>query len=244
VHRGHIDLHVNVEPGKAAPVHINRELLNAYLRAAEELRQSTGSKAEIDAVTLLRLPGVVGGLAPSLPDSEEEQEALGKELEGYLRDALSRLDEMRRNEGRHLVEQMRTRIANIGEQAEKARGFVENLRPVFARHLESRLKELLNGANVDPNRIVQEAALLAERSDISEELDRLRSHLKQFTKLLDGAGEVGKKLDFLLQEMHREANTILSKTPGVESEALAMTSVGLEMKAEIEKLREQVQNIE
>ena len=85
---------------------------------------------------------------------------------------------------------------------------------------------------------------LAERSDISEELDRLRSHLQQFGKLLDGAGEMGKKLDFLLQEMHREANTMLSKTPGVESEALAITSLALEIKAEIEKLREQVQNIE
>ena len=86
--------------------------------------------------------------------------------------------------------------------------------------------------------------MLAERSDISEELDRLRSHLQQFSKLLDGAGELGKKLDFLLQEMHREANTMLSKTPGVESEALRITGIGLEVKAEIEKLREQVQNIE
>ena len=93
-------------------------------------------------------------------------------------------------------------------------------------------------------RLAQEAALLAERSDISEELDRLRSHLQQFSKLLDGAGEMGKKLDFLLQEMHREANTLLSKTPGVESEALAITGLALEIKAEIEKLREQVQNIE
>jgi len=244
VHRGHVELHLSVEPGKASPVHINRELLQAYLRAAEELRQQTGSKAEIDVVMLLRLNGVVGGLAPSLPDSEEEQEALGRELESYLREALSRLDEMRRNEGRHLVADMRGRIERIGEQAEKARGLVEVLQPAFARRLESRLKELLNGANVDAGRVAQEAALLAERSDISEELDRLRSHLKQFAKLLDGGGEVGKKLDFLLQEMHREANTILSKTPGVESEALAMTGVGLEMKAEIEKLREQVQNIE
>jgi uncharacterized protein (TIGR00255 family) len=78
----------------------------------------------------------------------------------------------------------------------------------------------------------------------SEELDRLRSHVQQFTKLLDGAGELGKKLDFLLQEMHREANTMLSKTPGVESEALAITGLSLEIRAEIEKLREQVQNIE
>ena len=97
---------------------------------------------------------------------------------------------------------------------------------------------------VDPARVTQEAALLAERSDISEELDRLRSHLQQFAKLVDNAGELGKKLDFLLQEMHREANTMLSKTPGVESEALAITGLSLEIKAEIEKLREQVQNIE
>jgi uncharacterized protein (TIGR00255 family) len=187
---------------------------------------------------------VVGGLSPALPESEQEQESFGRELEGYLGDALSRLDEMRRNEGRHLVEEMRARIARIGQQSETAQGLVETLQPAFARRLESRLKELLNGANVDAGRIAQEAALLADRSDISEELERLRSHLKQFAKLLEEAGEVGKKLDFLLQEMQREANTILSKTPGVESEALAMTGIGLEMKAEIEKLREQVQNIE
>jgi uncharacterized protein (TIGR00255 family) len=244
VHRGHVDLHINVDPGKAAPVHINKGLLQAYLRAADDLRQQTGTNTEIDAVALLRLPGVVGGLAPALPDSDEEQEALGKELEGHLREALSKLDEMRRNEGRHLVEEMRSRIGCLGEQAEKARGLVQTLQPAFSRRLDSRLKELLNGANVDQSRVAQEAAMLAERSDISEELERLRSHLSQFSKLLDGGGEVGKKLDFLLQEMHREANTLLSKTPGVEREALAMTGVGLEMKSEIEKLREQVQNIE
>src|SRR5438445_405427 len=97
---------------------------------------------------------------------------------------------------------------------------------------------------MDPARLAQEAALLAERGDISEELARLRSHVEQFAKLLDGAGELGKKLDFLLQEMHREANTMLSKTPGVEAEGLAITSLGLEIKGEIEKLREQVQNVE
>ena len=118
------------------------------------------------------------------------------------------------------------------------------MRPAFARRLETRLKELLGGIGIEPARLAQEAALLAERSDISEELDRLKSHLQQFTRLLDGAGELGKKLDFLLQEMHREANTMLSKTPGVENDALAITGVALEIKAEIEKLREQVQNIE
>jgi uncharacterized protein (TIGR00255 family) len=135
-------------------------------------------------------------------------------------------------------------VAKIGSETEQVRGLVATLRPAFSRRLEARLRELLNGTNIEPARLAQEAALLAERSDISEELDRLRSHLQQFTKLLDGAGELGKKLDFLLQEMHREANTMLSKTPGVESEALAITGISLEIKAEIEKLREQVQNIE
>jgi uncharacterized protein (TIGR00255 family) len=244
VHRGHVDIHVNVEPGKSAPVHVNHELLEAYLNAARELQKQTGAKTELDLVALLRLPGVVGGLGPSLPETDEEQETLGKELEKYLREALHRLDEMRRAEGRHLVEEMRMRLTHISEQAEKARGLVDTLQPMFTRRLESRLRELLSGVNVDSGRVAQEAALLAERSDISEELDRLRSHLLQFRKLIDGAGEVGKKLDFLLQEMHREANTMLSKTPGVESEALAVTGLSLEIKAEIEKLREQVQNLE
>ncbi|HKM67205.1 MAG TPA: YicC/YloC family endoribonuclease [Candidatus Acidoferrum sp.] len=244
IHRGHIDIHVSVEPGEAAPVHVNRALLQAYLHAADELRHQTGAKNELDLVSLLRLPGVIGGLAPALPDTEEDQEALGKVLESHLANALSKMDEMRRTEGRHLTEELRSRLARIAEEAEKVRGLVDTLRPAFARRLETRLKELLNGTPVDSGRLAQEAALLAERSDISEELDRLRSHLQQFGKLLDGAGELGKKLDFLLQEMHREANTMLSKTPGVESEALSITSLALEIKAEIEKLREQVQNIE
>jgi uncharacterized protein (TIGR00255 family) len=244
IHRGHLELHISVEPGRSAPVHVNRELLQAYLNAADELREKTGAKNELDLVSLLRLPGVVGGLAPAIPETDQEQEALGKELEKYLREALSRLDEMRRTEGRHLAEEMRTRLTHISEQANKARGLVDALQPMFTRRLESRLRELLGGVNIDPGRIAQEAALLAERSDISEELDRLRSHLLQFRKLVDAAGEVGKKLDFLLQEMHREANTMLSKTPGVESEALAVTGLALEIKAEIEKLREQVQNLE
>jgi uncharacterized protein (TIGR00255 family) len=244
IHRGHVEVHVNVEPGVATPIQVNRDLVTNYLRAADELRLQTSVSAALDVVALLRLPGVIGGLAPAVPESEEEQEKLGKALEGCLREALGKLDEMRRAEGRHLVEDLRHRLAHISEQTEVVRGLVVQLRPAFARRLETRLKDLLSGTTIDPARIAQEAAMLAERSDISEELDRLRSHLQQFGKLLDGAGELGKKLDFLLQEMHREANTMLSKTPGVESEALTITGIGLEIKAEIEKLREQVQNIE
>jgi uncharacterized protein (TIGR00255 family) len=244
IHRGHVEIHVTVEPGAATPIQVNKDLVTNYLRAADELRLQTSVSAALDVVALLRLPGVIGGLAPAVPESEEEQEKLGRELERCLRDALNKLDEMRRAEGRHLAEDLRARLAHISEQTDQVRVLVVQLRPAFARRLETRLKELLNGTTIDPGRIAQEAAMLAERSDISEELDRLKSHLQQFGKLLEGAGELGKKLDFLLQEMHREANTMLSKTPGVESEALKITGISLEVKAEIEKLREQVQNIE
>jgi uncharacterized protein (TIGR00255 family) len=244
IHRGHLDINLNVQPGAASPVQVNRELLQAYRYAAEDLKTQMGSDAELDVVSLLRLPGVIGGLAPAIPDNEEEQERLGRVLEDCLGEALTKLDDMRHAEGRHLAEELRARVARIGEQADQVRNLAITLTPAFARRLQNRLKELLNGTGIEPARLAQEAALLAERSDISEELDRLRSHLQQFAKLLDGAGELGKKLDFLLQEMHREANTMLSKTPGVESEALAITGLSLEIRAEIEKMREQVQNIE
>jgi uncharacterized protein (TIGR00255 family) len=244
IHRGHVDVNVNVQPGAAAPVQVNRELLQAYARSAEELRQQMKGSAPLDVVSLLRLPGVIGGLAPPLPETDEEQDQLGQALDACLREALAKLDDMRHAEGRHLSEELRSRVARIGQQTEQVRELARALSPAFARRLQARLKELLNGTGIEPSRLAQEAALLAERSDISEELDRLRSHLQQFAKLLDGAGELGKKLDFLLQEMHREANTMLSKTPGVETEALAITGLSLEIRAEIEKLREQVQNIE
>ena len=244
IHRGHLEIHVHAEPSTAAPVHLNKELALAYLRAAEALRQETPAAGGVDIVSVLRLPGVIAGLTGALPDAEEEQQKLGQALEACLRDTLTKLDDMRRAEGRHLVEELRGRLGRIGDQVGQVRGLAATLRPAFARRLEVRLKELLNGISIEPSRLAQEAALLAERSDISEELDRLHSHLQQFSKLLDGAGELGKKLDFLLQEMHREANTMLSKTPGVESEALAITGLALEIKADIEKMREQVQNIE
>jgi uncharacterized protein (TIGR00255 family) len=244
IHRGHIDVNVNVQPGAAVPVQVNRDLLQAYAQSAEELRQHLGASGDLDVVSLLRLPGVIGGLAPPLPETDEEQDQLGKALDACLREALLKLDDMRHAEGRHLADELRTRVARIGQQADQVRDLAAALTPAFARRLQTRLKELLNGTGIEPARLAQEAALLAERSDISEELDRLRSHLQQFARLLDGAGELGKKLDFLLQEMHREANTMLSKTPGVESEALAITGLSLEIRAEIEKLREQVQNIE
>jgi uncharacterized protein (TIGR00255 family) len=242
--RGHVEVSVNIRPSAGAALQINNEVARAYLKAAEGLRAGAASSGELDVVALLRLPGVVTGAAPEVPESEEERERLGAVLTGCLAEALAELEAMRRVEGRHLAEDLRARSARIAEQAARVRELAKSLQPAFHRRLEGRLKELLGGTGLDPQRLVQEAALLAERSDVSEELDRLRSHLTQFAQVVEAGGEAGKKLDFLLQEMHREANTLLSKTPGVESEGLAITGLALEIKAEIEKLREQVQNIE
>jgi len=245
VPRGHIDVTVHFEPLGPAAVQVNRELAEAYLKAAEELRQKFSMKTEPDVVAILRLPGVIadtGGPGGKL--EENEQERLGAQVAACLGQALERLDQMRRSEGRLLAEEMSRRLGRIAEHAARIETLAERSRPAYARQLEARLKELLGAVPLDPARVAQEAALLAERGDISEELARLRSHVDQFHKLLVGAGERGKKLDFLLQEMQREANTMLSKTPGIEAEGLAITDLALEVKSEIEKLREQAQNVE
>jgi uncharacterized protein (TIGR00255 family) len=243
--RGHVDVNVYYEAGGIGAVEVNRELAESYMKAVERLRHEFSVKAEPDLVALLRLPGVVA--APGVADqlqSEEKQEQLGEQVDACLEQALKKLESMRRSEGQSLTAEMQEILERIAARTAEIETFAERVRPIIARRLEERLGELLKGAQIDPLRLAQEAAILAERGDVSEELARLRSHVEQFRKLLAGAGEAGKKLDFLLQEMQREANTLLSKTPGVESEGLQITSLALEVKSDIEKLREQAQNVE
>ncbi len=215
------------------------------MKAVEELRGQFGVKTDPDLIALFRLPGVVAapGVTSEL-QNEEAQERLGAQLDTCLQQALERLESMRRSEGQTLAGEMQGLLARIAERTDEIESLAQRVRPAFAHRLEVKLSELLSGAQIDPARVAQEAALLAERSDVTEELARLRSHVEQFRKLLAGAGESGKKLDFLLQEMQREANTLLSKTPGVESEGLTITTFALEVKSDIEKLREQAQNVE
>ena len=243
--RGHVDVNVYYEPAGPAAVEVNHEVAEAYMKAVEELRRQFSVKTEPDLIALFRLPGVVAapGAASEL-QNEEAQERLGAQLEACLEQALGRLETMRSSEGQTLATEMQGMLSRIVGKTAEIESLAERVRPAFARRLESKLNELLNGVQMDPSRLAQEAALLAERSDVSEELARLRIHVEQFQKLLGSAGEVGKKLDFLLQEMQREANTLLSKTPGVESEGLAITGFALEVKSDIEKLREQAQNVE
>jgi len=243
--RGHVDVNVYYEPAGPASVAVNREVAAAYMKSLEELREQFAVKQEPDLIALFRLPGVVAaaGAAGDL-QNEEAQERLGAQVDVCLEQALGRLETMRRSEGSALTAEMQGLLDGIAGRTAEIESLAVRVRPAFARRLETKLSELLSGAHVDPLRLAQEAAMLAERSDVTEELARLRSHVEQFQKLLAGAGEAGKKLDFLLQEMQREANTLLSKTPGVESEGLAITGLALEIKSDIEKLREQAQNVE
>ncbi len=239
--RGHVEVAVHFDPSSGAAVQVNRQVAAAYLKVAGELRAEFGFAAEPDLAAVMRLPGVIAA-AGGLP--EQELERVGAAAMQCLEQALERLDEMRRVEGRTLAEEMTGRLAVIRQRVARVAELAAAVRPAYAKRLESRLNELLSAAGMDPARLAQEAAMMAERGDISEETSRLESHLRQFEKLLAATGEVGKKLDFLLQEMQREANTMLSKTPGVEAEGLAITDLALEVKSEIEKLREQAQNIE
>jgi uncharacterized protein (TIGR00255 family) len=241
VRRGHLDVTVHYELAGPAAVGVNREVAAAYLEAVNQLRRDFEIEPQPDLAAILRLPGVIGPPAASLEDKISEIEAA---VTKCLVESFDKLDRMRADEASALRIEMSERLRTIAELAAKTEAIAEGAHAAFARRLESRLKELLGDAQLDPARLAQEAAIAAERSDVSEEITRLRSHVQQFEALLAGAGDIGKKLDFLLQEMQREANTLLSKTPGNEAEGLEITRLALEIKSEIEKLREQVQNIE
>ena len=241
--RGHVDLTVALEREGTVEVRFDRALVRGYLEAFRQLREEFGVVAEADLNALLKLPGAFS-VAPADLRSEEAQ-ALERLLFQALDQALTALDRMRAEEARVMEREMRARA----EKVRQAAAHIESLRAGADRHfferLRDRVSELL-GEAADRDRIAQEAALLAERSDISEEVLRLKSHVEQFLELLAAppAGEAGKRLDFLLQEMNRESNTILAKTAGLGQVGIQITEMGIQAKAEIEKLREQVQNLQ
>jgi uncharacterized protein (TIGR00255 family) len=241
IRRGHLDVTVHYELAGLAAVGVNQDVAAAYLQAAAALRKQFGIQSEPDVESIMRLPGVIGAASASV---EGELERLEKVVSRCVIESLDKLDRMRGDEANHLRQEMSARLRSIADMASSVATLAERARPAFAKRLETRLKELLGEAQLDPARLAQEAAIAAERSDVSEELARLRSHVQQFETLLATSSDVGKKLDFLLQEMQREANTLLSKTPGNEAEGLEITRLALEIKSEIEKIREQVQNIE
>ena len=236
--RGHVELTLSLDRGGSEGFNLNRELVGGYIKAFRAGAAEFGLAAEPDLNVILRMPGAMDASTPALPRANWKTAVLP-----LIEEALVRLNSMREEEGRGIERELRERMQHI----QKASSGVERHRNAilqsYVEKLRARMQELI-GAQVDPERLLQEAALLVDRSDIQEELVRLQTHIQHFVGLLDEKGEVGKKMDFLLQEMNREANTLLSKTSGLAGDALKITEMGLTMKSEIEKSREQVQNVE
>jgi uncharacterized protein (TIGR00255 family) len=237
--RGHVELTLSLDRTSQQKAGYNRELVAGYLAAFEEARREHGLKGEPDLNAVLRLPGALQ------TDSGREEDAaqLAASVLEQVGPLLDRLKTMRAREGEALEAVLQATLDRLAE----ATAGVTALRPEIEKRYQERLAQRLSaatGPEFNQQRLLEEVAVLVERSDVSEELARMTAHIAHFRELLKSGGEAGKKLDFLLQEMNREANTLLSKTGGVSGKGTRVTELGLAMKAEIEKAREQIQNLE
>jgi uncharacterized protein (TIGR00255 family) len=233
--RGHVEITLSVDRRSGQGYEYNRELVGGYVEAFRKAAREFSTGGEPDLNNVFRMPGALGAMTPL--DGNFESAVLAA-----MEQAIQKLNLMREQEGRGMEAEMRRRLDALEKATEEVSRLRSGVSKAYMEKVRGRMQELLE--NADEDRILQEAAILAERSDIQEELVRLHTHIDHFRKLLDQGGEVGKKLDFLLQELNREANTLLSKTSGVAGEGLRITELGLQMKSEIEKCREQVQNLE
>ena len=236
VSRGKVDVYISVrtENGDEVQVTLNKAVLESYLKAMQEMVTEYGVSDDISVSTLSRLPEVF-----TLEKPQVDEEQLLADLMGVIAKAIESYDQMRQTEGAALEQDLRSRGETILQfvaqvEAGNAQTVID-----YRTRLENKLKEVLANTALDENRILTEAAIFADKVAVDEETVRLRSHLQQMNAMLTAGGAVGRKLDFLLQEMNREANTIGSKCTDVN-----LARIVVDIKAELEKIREQTQNIE
>ena len=236
VSRGKVDVFITMraEAGDEVVVSLNKGVLEGYLTAMRQMVTEFGVNDDISVSAVSRLPEVF-----SVEKPEVDEEQLLQDMMSVVSKALSGYDAMRCTEGAALDADLRSRgqtILGLVEQVEQGNG-----RTVadYRARLEAKLREVLANTAIDESRILTEAAIFADKVAVDEETVRLRSHLQQMNAMLDGGGAIGRKLDFLLQEMNREANTIGSKCTDVH-----LARIVVDIKAELEKIREQTQNIE
>lgn len=236
VSRGKVDVFIsmNSEAQEDVKISLNKPVLEGYLAAMKQIAAQYGVRDDISVTALTRMPDV---LLVEKPEVDEEQ--LQNDLLSVVKKALQAYDAMRVREGAALEADLRSRAATIAELVAQ----VEQANPQtvkdYRTRLENKLREVLENTSIDESRILTEAAIFADKVAVDEETVRLRSHLEQMDQMLSGSGGVGRKLDFLLQEMNREANTVGSKGNDLEQARNVV-----EIKAELEKIREQIQNIE
>jgi uncharacterized protein (TIGR00255 family) len=239
--RGHVELMLSVDRGGQQVAGYNRDLVSGYLAAFNSAREEFGIQGQPDLNGILRLPGALQ--SDNRGNGEEDLGSLTESVQQQIVSLLKELKTMRAREGESLEAILRASLDRLADAVEG----VALLRPEVEQRYQERLTQRLisaTGTEFNRQRLLEEVAVLVDRSDIAEELARMTTHIGHFRELLAASGEVGKKLDFLLQEMNREANTMLSKTGGVGGKGTRITELGLAMKAEIEKAREQIQNVE
>jgi len=238
--RGHIDVRCSAVRAANGATGLNLPLLRSYLAAFRKAASEEGiTDAQPDLNRILQLPGMFGAASDGEPDPTSESVILAA-----IEEAAEKLNQFRAREGAELAAFIREQNAAILKSAGEMAQIREKAVPAFHKRLLEKLQELLGNSGLDPQRLAQEAALLADRGDIGEEISRLNIHSRQLEEILDSGGEVGKRLDFLLQELNRETNTILSKTSGLGDLGLRITELALASKAAIEKIREQALNLE
>jgi uncharacterized protein (TIGR00255 family) len=246
--RGHVELSLQVERNSQQRSSYNREQVARYVEVFQAAAQEFELQGQPDLNVVLRMPGVMQGDS----GSNDGSELLSASVLQHIGPLIDELKAMRQHEGAALASVLHVTLERMTE----AVNGVAELRPEVERRYEERLTQRLEAAvasnaeaaegngGIGRQRLLEEVALLVERSDVSEEIARMETHIQHFRDVLKAGGETGKKLDFLLQEMNREANTLLSKTAGVAGKGTLITELGLAMKAEIEKAREQIQNLE
>ncbi len=237
ISRGRVDVNIQFERTSAVEYELNRPLIAGYLSALKELREEFSLEGEPDLNYIARLPNAL----------QTKKEEAGQDFEAgiytALSDALAKLEKMRETEGISLKEDLAGLLSEISAVIPAIEAESENVAAEYQERLEKRIAKLLTMSDseieLDQARLAQEVAYLSDKSDISEEISRLKSHIEHFFTIMDEEGSVGKRLDFLTQELNREANTIASKTQN-----LAVKEAALKIKGEVEKIREQVQNVE
>ena len=234
--RGKVDVFVNLKTyneGDGVPkVDIN--LAQGYLQCLKEIEEKLGVKNDISVMQIARLPEVI-----TVVEEEDKIEEIWQEIRPLIEESLNMMISMREAEGNKLKEDILSKITTVEELVSKVEEFADDIPKVFKVKLEERLKELLGNVDIDENRVAMEVCMFADKSTVDEEIIRLRSHINQVRETLKLNEPVGRKLDFIVQEMNRETNTIGSKSSDIK-----MTNIVIDIKNILEKIREQVQNIE
>ena len=235
ISRGKVDVFISFEnySSKGTNIRINRELAKEYLSELKLLAEDADIKYDVNVIDITKFPEVLK------IEDEDIEDIISVEIMNALNEALDNFVEMRTQEGTKLVEDIEYRVHAVARKVEEIKGFSSTLVEEYITRLETRVKELMKDKIVDETRLAQEIVIFSDKSSIEEELTRLDSHIGQFLRLIKESSPVGKKLDFLVQEMNRETNTIGSKANSIE-----ITNRVIDIKTEIENIREQIQNIE